>query len=311
MKIAKLLRDQLFEPERKLNSGELLHFKIFELFVVIYVISYSWSWGLYTQRLNEEVVLPLGVANYIDVSLFFDHHLALVIAALISIFVLLAFLRLGNRWFYLIVMILFHLQYVIRYSQGEIPHSQNLIGLAVLILAVGSLFFPGSKFFPRYVFGGVLFFIGLGYTSAFFSKLIGTGFHWFYGEHLWLWISEKGVDILSREGSFQPNMLQRFALQNVSVASAILLFGWLVELIGFTIWFKKFRPYTTTLLIGMHIGITLTMNIRFDAFVLQLILVGYSWYKLIHIESRQFHDWLIEYSLFKKPDAATSISDQN
>jgi len=75
--------------------------------------------------------------------------------------------------------------------------------------------------------------------------------------------------------------LQIIALNSVFAASVILLIGWLTELIGFTMWWKKLRPYTTTLLIGMHFGITLTMNIRFDAFVMQLILVGYPWYMLL------------------------------
>ena len=42
-------------------------------------------------------------------------------------------------------------------------------------------------------------------------------------------------------------------------------------------WFRKTRPYIATFLIGMHIGITLSMNIRFDAFVIELILLGYPW----------------------------------
>jgi hypothetical protein len=301
VKFSTFFKNELFDPEREVTAGELLQFKLFELFIVVYVLLYSWSWGLYTQKFNEEVILSLGLANYIDISLFFDHYLSIIIAIAISILVLTTFFRVGNRWFYLIVMVLFHLQYVIRYSQGEIPHSQNLVGLSVLILAVGAIFFPTGKFFPRFVFGGVIFFIGLGYTSAFFSKLIGTGFHWFYGEHLWLWISEKSIDILSREGVYGTNLLQKLALQHVSVASLILLTGWFIELIGFTLWFKKWRPYTITLLIGMHIGITLTMNIRFDAFVMQLILVGYPWYKMIRIDSDRFHKHLVRLTLFKRP----------
>ena len=31
----------------------------------------------------------------------------------------------------------------------------------------------------------------------------------------------------------------------------------------------------------MHIGITMTMNIRFDAYVLELLIIGYSWDQLI------------------------------
>jgi hypothetical protein len=272
---------ELFEPERDQSPGELLFFKFFELFILFYTIRFSWEWGIYTQTRNTEVVLPLGLANYLDVSLFFDHNLALINAALISALLLLCFFRAGPKWLYMVVMVLFHMQYVIRYSQGEIPHSQNLVGMSVLCFAIGAWFFPGNKQMPRFVMGSIIFFIGLGYTSAFFSKLIGTGINWYDGRHLWLWISEKSIDILSREGAYNPNFLQQMALGSTTAASVILLIGWFTELIGFTMWWKKLRPYTTTLLIGMHFGITLTMNIRFDAFVIQLILIGYPWYKWI------------------------------
>lgn len=278
MRFFKYLSNQLFESNRPVSFGEQLHFKLFELFIVIYTVSYAWSWGVYAQYRNFDVVLPLGLANYLDVSFFFSNHLATINAGLISLLVIFAFFRKGSKWFYAIAMILFHLQYVIRYSQGEIPHSQNLVGMSVLILSIGMIFFPDKKTLPRFVFGAVIFFIGLGYTSAFFAKLIGTGIHWFDGYHLWLWISEKSIDILSREGFYQTNILQQFALNHVAIASVILLTGWFTEFIGFTLWWSKLRPYTTTMLIGMHIGITLTMNIRFDAFVMQLILVGYPWY---------------------------------
>ena len=272
---------ELFEPDRKTTSGELIFFRFFELFVVVYAIKFSWEWGIYTQLRNVEVVRPLGLANYIDVSLFFDYHLALFNAALITGLILMCFFRMGPKWLYMVVMLLFHLQHVVRYSQGEIPHSHNLIGMSVFCLAIGAWFFPGREKLPRFVLGSIIFFIGLGYTSAFFSKLIGTGFNWYDGRHLWLWISEKSIDILSREGVYHPNILQQMALNSTAVASVILLIGWFTELIGFTMWWKKIRPYTTSLLIAMHIGITLTMNIRFDAFVIQLVLVGYPWYKII------------------------------
>jgi hypothetical protein len=283
---------QLFEPDRPVQSGELLFFKIFELFVLVYIIKFSWEWGIYSQFHNKEVVLPLGIANYIDVSIFFDHYISIGIAALTSILAIFSFLRKGPKWLYMVVMILMHLEYVIRYSQGEIPHSQNLIGMAVFSFALGAIFFPGREKMPRFVLGSIIFFIGLGYTSAFVSKMIGTGIDWFDGRHFWLWISEKGVDILSREGAFQPNFIQELALEYIPVASAILLFGWFTELIGFTMWWKKIRPYTTILLLSMHVGITLTMNIRFDAFVMQLILVGFPWYILFNKYVTRTPDWL-------------------
>ncbi len=273
----------LFEPERETSPGELLFFKGFELFVLIYTVKFSFEWAAYTQLRNSEVVLPLGIANYIDVSLFFDHYLSFLLAVLITVLIILAFFRIGTKWLYMIVLILFHLLYVIRFSQGEIPHSQNLIGMSVFCFALGTLFIqkPGKR--ARFIMGAIVFFIGLGYTSAFFSKLIGTGINWYDGRHLWLWISEKSIDILSREGVYEPNLLQEMALQSLAIASIILIIGWLTELIGFTMWWAGLRPYTTTLLIAMHIGITLTMNIRFDAFVIQLFLIGYPWYKLLDL----------------------------
>lgn len=281
MKWYEKIGNQLFEPNRNVSPGELWFFKFFELFIIFYTIKYAWEWGYYAELRNFEVVLPLGLANYIDVSLFFQNQMALVVAGLITVFAVLAFFRLGTKWMYPLVMILLHMQYVIRFSQGEIPHSSNLIGMAVFCFAIGAIFFPGKKQMPRFVLGSIIFFVGLGYTSAFAAKLIGTGIDWFDGRHLWLWISEKSIDILSREGVYQPNFLQQMALNSTAVASLILLIGWFTEMIGITMWWKKLRPYTTTLVIGMHFGITMTMNIRFDAFVFQLILIGYPWYKLL------------------------------
>lgn len=281
MKWIDTIGNQLFEPDRNQTPGELIFFKLFELFVIYYTIRFAWEWGIYTEFRNTEVVLSLGVAIYFDISFFFENYIAIINAALISLLCISCYFRWGPKWLYMVVMVLLHLQYVARFSQGEIPHSQNLIGMSVLCFAVGAWFFPGKKQMPRFVMGAIIFFIGLGYTSAFFSKLIGTGINWYDGRHLWLWISEKSIDILSREGVYNPNFLQQLALNSTVVASVILLIGWFTELIGFTMWWKKLRPYTTTLLIGMHFGITLTMNIRFDAFVIQLFLVGFPWYILI------------------------------
>lgn len=285
MNLIKTIGSQLFEPDRDQTAGEVIFFKFFELFVVVYTLKFVWDWGIYTVTRNNEVVLELGMANYIDVSLFFDHNLALINAALITVLVLIAFFRLGPKWIYMAAVILFHIQYVARFSQGEIPHSQNLIGMGIFCFAIGVWFFPNKKERPRFILGAIIFFIGLGYTSAFVAKLIGTGLDWYDGRHLWLWISEKSIDILSREGVYEPNFLQNMALQSTFIASVILLVGWFTEMIGFTIWFKKLRPYTTLMLIGMHFGITMTMNIRFDAFVMQLILIGFPWYLLLDMYS--------------------------
>lgn len=281
MKFLTSLKSGLFEPERMVTPGELVFFKFFELFVLLYSIWFSWKWARYIALRNMDVIRPLGYANYIDISLFFGNQTPSLIAGILTIFIICAYLRAGSRWFYLIAFLLLQLLHFIRFSQGEIPHSHTFIGISLLCLGIGSLAFGGSKDMPRFVMGALFFFMGLAYTSAFFSKLIGTGVNWADGRHLWLWISEKSVDILSREGVYNINIIQQTALKSTAFASLLLLFGWITEFFGFTLWWSKFRPYIVTLLIGLHIGITLSMNIRFDAFLFQFIIVGYPWYRLI------------------------------
>ena len=271
---------ELFEPNRKETKGEILFFRIFELFIMAYVVYYAWDWAYYMVR-NREVVLALGIANYIDVSFLFSNSMSFINAALITFFVVISFFRWGSRWQYLIATLLLHLQYVGRYSQGEIPHSMNLIGMSLLGFAVGFMFFTNTTNRRRFILGIIIFFTGLGYTTAAFAKLIGTGFDWANGYHLWLWLAEKKTDILSRTGAFSFNWLQQLALYSWSAATLILLFGWITELSGVLIWWRKLRPYVMTGIIMMHIGITLSMNIRFDAFVYELILLGYPWAKLM------------------------------
>ncbi|HLR32898.1 MAG TPA: hypothetical protein VK074_10430, partial [Fodinibius sp.] len=107
------------------------------------------------------------------------------------------------------------------------------------------------------------------------------GLDWSNGYHLWLWMAEKKVDILSRSGSFQYNWLQQWAWQSWETATIILSFGWLVEFSGILICWKRLRPFVATALIAFHIGIVITMNIRFDVFIYELILLGYPWPLLI------------------------------
>lgn len=292
------LRKNLFEYPEETREARLLFFKLFELFIVIETIHLSWYWGLYTLKIID-VVLPLGVANYIDISFMHGNNLPVWNAIIISVLAVLSYFRVAGRWGYAVIIVLFHIQYVARFSIGEIPHSANLIGLSVLSFAVGNLFFTKSEDRFAFIFGTILFFTGLGYFTAAISKLIGTGIFWADGRHLWLWIGEKGTDILSREGAFSPNFLQQMALSSIPVATIILLIGFLTEFFGFLMWFKKIRPYITTAIIGMHLGITLSMNIRFDAFVIQLILIGYPWPALIHtyfsnnkLMVQKFKPWL-------------------
>ncbi|MDX1638081.1 MAG: hypothetical protein R3281_08940 [Balneolaceae bacterium] len=277
----------LLRLETTPTRGEQLHFRIFELFTVVSVINFAWQWGFYIQQIGE-VVLPLGIAQYIDISFMFDNGISLVNAALMTLFCLLGFFRVFPRGAYAIAVLFFHLHYVSRFSLGEISHGSNFIGMSLLALALALFFFNEPRFYQRFAFGFLFFFMGIGYTSAGVAKLIGTGITWPDGAHLWLWIAERKVDVLSAGGTFSPNWIQELALENRFVSTLILTFGLLTEVLGFLLWFSKTRPYIATALIGMHIGVYISMNIMFGVYILELLILGYPW-------GRWFDKFLMKY----------------
>lgn len=302
MKFDSLLQN-LFSFQPPDSEGTRLQLRVFEGFVVLYTLIYTWEWALYIPRLSD-VVLPLGLAYYVDISLFFNPTVPLINAVFISLFSILPFILKKNQWAYFIVFILFHLQYVARFSQGEIPHSANLVGFSMLGLGLGGIFFArNTSQILKFAFGFVLFWAGLAYSSAAISKLVATGIGWVDGKHLWLWMAEKKIDILSLNGEFRYNWLQQLAFSHKSIATLILTVGLTTELLGFTLWFKKTRPYITLLLIGMHIGIDLTMNIFFKTFTIQLIIMGFPWNRFADGFSRHLSwlkkPWISRWVLFK------------
>jgi len=275
------LLENLFQFDSPDSFGTKFQLRAFEFFTVIYTLIYTWEWAFYIPRLSD-VVLPLGLANYLDISVFFSNSVSIYNAVLITLLTVIPLLLKKGRWMYAVAFLLFHLQHVARFSQGEIPHSANLVAFSLMGLGLAALFFKGMKKELAFAFGFALFFMGLGYTSAAISKLVATGVTWVDGYHLWLWMGEKSIDILSLQGEFQYNWLQELAFQSRFLATLILAFGLITELLGFTVWFKKFRPYIIIMLIGMHIGIDLTMNIFFKTFTIQLIIMGFFWNKYIN-----------------------------
>jgi len=275
------LLKNLFHFEQEDSVGVQVFLRFFELFTVTYSIIYAWSWGRYILRISD-VVLPLGLANYLPIELFFDSNLSLINASLITILATIAFLYRKFSWLYLIAFLLLHVQYVTRFSLGEIPHSSNLLGFSLLGLGLGFVFFKQKTKALSFAFGFLIFFLGLAYTSSAISKLIGTGVTWIDGNHLWLWISEKSVDVLAGYGTFNYSFIQELALSNRFIATVILSFGLLTELTAFLLWWKKLRPYIITLVIGMHLGIYYSMNIFFLSYMIELVIVGYPWYRLIN-----------------------------
>jgi len=281
------LLENLFEFKRPDSVGVKLYLKLFELFSVLYTLIYAWDWGFYILRISD-VVLPLGLANYIDVEIFFGNSLPLVIAGLMTIMSTVAFFTRRFKWLYLLVFFLLHIQYVTRFSLGEIPHSSNLIGFSMLGLGLAFCFIKNKWNALSFAYGFLVFFVGLSYTSASISKLVASGIFWVDGNHLWLWIAEKSTDVLSAEGIFTLSWVQEMALQSRFIATIILIIGLLTEMFAFLFWWKKLRPLVTLLLIGMHIGIYYSMNIWFMSYLIELSIIGFPWYKLFNYMDERY-----------------------
>lgn len=271
----------LFIFEQPNSFGVKTFLRLFELFVVSYTLIYAWDWGIYTLRITD-IVLPLGLANYLPMDHFIGTNWPLINAALITFFSAIPFLFRKFKWFYLLAFLLLHIQYVARFSLGEIPHSSNLIGFSILGLGLGFIFFKSHIKALSFAYGFLIFFLGLGYTSAGISKLIGTGITWVDGNHLWLWIAEKSTDVLSAQGSFSYSLVQEIALNSKFAATLILIVGIGTELLSFLVWWKKLRPYIIIMVIGMHIGIYYAMNIFFLSYMIELIIIGFAWHKLFN-----------------------------
>ena len=271
--------NNLFDLDRRETVGEILFYRLFELVMLYWIVLFAWEWGFYIQKIGD-VVLPLGIAEYVDVSFMFDNGLSILNAALITAAVAVGFFRL-NRWGYFAGFLLIHLQYVSRYSLGEISHGSNVAGLALFAMAMGAVAFRNPKWTRRTALGLTLFFLGWGYTTAAFSKLIASGPMWVDGGHMWMWISERAVDVMSKQGVPDLNWLQSILVESYPLATLTLTFGLVVEFFGFLVWFRKTRPYIMTLLITMHIGILLSMRISFPANDTILVLLAYPWGNII------------------------------
>lgn len=271
---------QLFGDDSTETRGDRLYFRGVELFLAAYAFYFCWTWGIYIQQNISSVLLPLGLAQYIDVSFMFDHYVGPANAVLVGLLGAMGFFRLW-RPAYLVALFLFHLQYVARYCLGEISHGSNLVGMGILGLGLALLAFRSESNRRRFTFGFLYFFIGLGYTSAGICKLIGTGITWPDGRHLLMWIAERKVDTISKFGAFEPTFIQDLVISDYRFGTLVLIFGLLVELFSFLMWWQKPRYIVLSLMVVMHIGIVLSMNIFFHASTYFLILLAIPWNRVI------------------------------
>lgn len=291
MKVIDKLVIHLFGAGTKFTTGQKLYFRFFEVFVIYNSIDLAWSWAFYILKIKD-IVLPLGIATHIDIGFMHGNQSPLFFAGSLSFISILAFFRIGPKWLYFASFVILHLLFCARYCLGEIPHSANFIGLSLLALGLGTYLYDDNKYRAGITMGLVYFFVGFGYTTASISKLIATGFHWTDGRHLWLWMTEKSVDHLSKYGLADYNALQELAFVSIPIATVILIIGITTEFFGFLMWFKRTRPYITLAIIGMHIGIYLTMNIWFGKFMTELILIGFPWaYWLDRLNLTSLNQW--------------------
>lgn len=274
------LRRHLFGFERPETEGDQRHVRLLEAFVAGFTVYVAWTWGLFTLRIAE-VVLPLGLARLVDLSFMYGGPLPVVNAALITTFTAIGFARVW-RFGYAVALGLLLVQYAARFALGEIPHSANAVGTVLVGFALAPLLFRSPSEQRRFAFGFAVFFVGLGYTLAAASKLVATGPVWADGRHLWLWTYEKGIDTLSKTGTPGFNAVQQLALDHYAVATAQLVFGMVAEATAFLMWWRPFRWPVGLALIGLHVGIYLSMGIFFRAATVLLILVCLPWPLLLN-----------------------------
>ena len=281
------LSENLFGFDDPDTTGQRVFRNVLELFIVVATCYLVWKWGRYTLRISD-VVLPLGIGRYLDMSFMHGNALPLINAGLITLLVILGFFRFG-RWPYALAFALMLFQYAARFSLGEIPHSANLIGMGLLGFALGAIVYSDKVHSSRFGTGFTYFFVGLAYTLAAWSKLIGTGITWPDGRHLWMWINEKAVDEIARSGFVELNGIQEIALSSLTVATLFLAFGLIAEFFAFLVWFKRFRTPVFMAILMLHIGIHLTMDILFFLSVYEVIILGLPWAAWIDrgIASRQ------------------------
>ncbi|MBV1858164.1 MAG: hypothetical protein KUG77_07100 [Nannocystaceae bacterium] len=279
-RITERLATELFDFARPSTRGEMLFGRIFEALMVLWTLQHCWEWAPYIQRI-EAVVLPLGVANYLDVSVFFDDGLSYALAAGVTVAVIAGFFR-WTKLAYPVGLVGFHLLYVSRYSLGEISHGSNFVGLALLAFTIATIAFDkDERTVLRFAFGFLFFVYGIGYTSAGVCKLIGTGLDWPRSAHFALWVGERTIDVTSREGVFEPTFLQRLGLAYPWLGSASLAFGLMAELAGVLMWVRRYRMPVVLALLGMHIGVDLTLDILFLHNIMILALLALPWGKLL------------------------------
>lgn len=78
-----------------------------------------------------------------------------------------------------------------------------------------------------------------------------------------MWIAERNVDVSGKFGVSDQSMLQALILNAVTGGPAVGAFGHFAELIGVMKWLRRYRYPVVLIILGIHIGIILSLNIIF------------------------------------------------
>ncbi len=259
----------LFDLESPETPGEVLFFRIFELFILGSLLWQAWQWASFLSNF-EAPLPPTGLGLYADLS-----WLASTGRWSVALLAVLFVLGIVRRWrpAYLIALVLLHLLYAARFSLGKTPHDTHLLGLTLLGFAVSALIFRDAYAYRRAALGFTYFFVGLSYTLAGISKLVATGPAWMNGLHLKLWIYEKMTEHLALNGTWSTNMLQQGLLEHPAWATWLLGGTLLTELCAFVLWRRPFRRPLLIALVAMHVGIYAVLQISFHFAAAELLLL--------------------------------------
>lgn len=255
------LARNLFGFERPLTPGEAAHHRLVEAYVAGVCALFAWRWAALASRLDG-VVMPTGIAHYVDVTWLQGPVVPFVWAGLVTALLVAGFAGLW-RGAYLTALVAMHGLHAAHEVLGKVSHASHLAAMALLGFALAALLFRERPARGRFAVGFTLFFLGLGYTLAGLSKLVGTGPVWADGLHLWMWTQEKHVDLIAKHGAHTFNPLQQLVLSSRAMATAVLAFGWIVELTAWLVWWRRFRTAVLLVIAGMHVGILLSMGIAF------------------------------------------------
>jgi hypothetical protein len=269
----KRFMEGLFPYGRAETLGEVVRYQLLIAFLLSYGVYWAWEWAFFIRQIPG-VLVPQGLAREVDLSFLVGSPLALANAAVITLCAAGSFWPSAARLCLPMLVLLLHIQYVARHCLGKVAHGSQYVGLGLLAAAIAVCCMPTPSAQRRFTLGTTQLLMGAGYVCAALSKLVARGSAWPDGHHLWLWIGETSVDQLSEFGAVHHNALQALCLEHLWLANTVLTLGLLTELCGFLLWLPASRTVITCLLIGVHLGIYFSLGILFEAYTLQLALVG-------------------------------------